>query len=110
MKSDLERVIINTAGFLNAPINESELKTLKEHLTFESMRNNPAVNYEKLIGSIKSRNPSISKDAKFMRSGKVRDFINYISNETAEKFDRWTKEKTEGTGLKFFEGEFTSQL
>ncbi|XP_065216849.1 luciferin sulfotransferase-like [Planococcus citri] len=47
MQKDLKSVIRKTSNFIDKSISESETETLLDHLSFSSMKNNPAVNYTK---------------------------------------------------------------
>lgn len=49
---------------------DEQVEKLKHHLSFESMKNNPAVNYEEVI-QINRRYNLIKESGSFMRSGEV---------------------------------------
>lgn len=70
LKQDLAGVIRRTAAFLGKQMDDDQVERLKQHLSFESMKNNPAVNYEEVI-EINRRHKLITEDGTFMRSGTV---------------------------------------
>ena len=49
MKKDLAAVIRKVSGFLNKTLTEDDVAKLTEHLTFNNMKNNKAVNNEDLV-------------------------------------------------------------
>jgi len=68
---DLPGVIQRVGAFLERPpLSEEQLQKLAHHLSFESMKNNPATNYEELV-KLNRQNNLIQEDGCFMRSGKV---------------------------------------
>lgn len=86
MKNDLQSTIEQVAKFLNKTVTEVQMRKLLEHLNFDSMKNNTAVNYEN------TRNTTL----KFMRKGVVGDYRNLMSEETIEKFDVWISKNDKG--------------
>ncbi|XP_014227592.2 sulfotransferase family cytosolic 1B member 1-like [Trichogramma pretiosum] len=104
MKKDIVSVIKKTADFLNKNLNDEEIERLAKHLSFESMKNNPAVNREFNIKWIKSNNVygESKVDGEFIRSGSVGQWKETMSEEMIEKFDAWTVENLKQCeGLKF---------
>ncbi|XP_069678908.1 luciferin sulfotransferase-like isoform X2 [Periplaneta americana] len=96
MKKDLAGVILRTAKFLNCTLDSDQLKDLCEHLSFESMRNNPCVvNQDDL--NLRKHRDVIGDVQPLIRKGKVggwkEDMTPYLANE----MDRWTMEKLKGT-------------
>lgn len=100
MKKDLEGVIHKVATFLEKKLTNEQLNKLKNHLSFESMKNNPSVNYEWMM---EERSKFSSIKGSFMRSGTVGSYKQRMSPELIEKFNRWTLENTKGTKLFFDE-------
>ena len=49
MKRDLDCVCQKVGRFLGKPINESQLSTLVDHLSFEKMKHNPSVNKSEIV-------------------------------------------------------------
>ncbi|XP_017122493.1 luciferin sulfotransferase [Drosophila elegans] len=95
MIKDLPSVVRRCAQFLGvqslvAPM--ASLQNLCEHLTFDNMRKNKAVNLEKVLPESSS---------KFIRNGKIGDWRNHMGNEMSERFDEWSEQNIRGAGLKF---------
>lgn len=112
MKKDLARVVRQCARFLNIDyeISDAAMKRLCQHLQFDSMQGNPAVNLEPLLGQVDINGnglashldaPTPSTDSKFIRKGQVGDWKNYMSAEVSHRFDQWIEENTRGSGLSF---------
>jgi len=99
MKKDLSSTIYKCAKFLNVEdcITHEDVLRLCDHLKFDRMQKNPAVNIESYL----SFNNDNEHGAKFIRKGQIGDWKNYMSNELSERFDEWTRENTAGTGLEF---------
>lgn len=95
---DLTSVIKRTAKFLNKELTPEQVEILRKHLSFESMKNNPAVNYEEVI-EINRKYKFIETEGNFMRSGQVGEWKQKMTPEWVEKFDKWSQAKLEGTGL-----------
>ncbi|XP_034255081.1 luciferin sulfotransferase-like isoform X2 [Thrips palmi] len=98
LKQDLAGVIRRTAAFLGKQMDDDQVERLKDHLSFESMKNNPAVNYEEVI-EINRRHKLITEDGVFMRSGTVGNWKVLMSPEQSKRFDDWSAENLKGTGL-----------
>ena len=49
MKHDLAKVIKRVSSFLNCPVPEDNMKHLVEHLSFDSMKKNAAVNKQDFV-------------------------------------------------------------
>ncbi|KAL0276597.1 UNVERIFIED_CONTAM: hypothetical protein PYX00_004140 [Menopon gallinae] len=101
MKKDQAGAIRKAAQFLNKTLTEEEIQKLAEHLSFNNMRQNPAVNLEPIIS--RKMGPEFLKnnDIRFIRKGQVGDYKNYMSEELIKRFDKWTEENLRGTGLTF---------
>lgn len=76
-----------------------ELTTLVEHLSFTSMKNNPAVNNTDVMTFFHQ----ITKKEKgeFMRCGNTGQWETHMKPELIERFDNWTRENLKGTQLYF---------
>ncbi|KAH8293532.1 hypothetical protein KR054_001367 [Drosophila jambulina] len=94
MIKDLPRVVRRCARFLGVEnlLTAASQQQLCEHLTFDKMRANKAVNLEKLLPESSS---------KFIRNGKIGDWRNHMGNEMSERFDDWTEKHVRGAGLTF---------
>lgn len=98
LKQDLAGVIGRTAAFFGKEFNDEQVEKLRQHLSFESMKNNPAVNYEEVI-EINRKYNLITEEGSFMRSGTVGNWKGLMSDELSQRFDQWSQEKLAGTGL-----------
>ncbi|GBP27752.1 Estrogen sulfotransferase [Eumeta japonica] len=101
MKRDLASVIRRTAEFLGKTVTENEVDKLCEHLSFDSMKNNKAVNLETILersfGEEYLRNTTL----RFIRKGEIGDWKNYMSDDLSRRFDKWAEHHLKGTGLSF---------
>lgn len=102
MKRDLLPVIRRVAKFLGKTLTDDQIEKLKNHLSFESMKKNPAVNYEPLVEFVKKCiGEKYASDGIFMRTGTVGNHKSLMSKEQIDQIDKWTEEHITGTGLKF---------
>jgi estrone sulfotransferase len=85
---------------LGKELNEAQVSLLTEHLSFDSMRNNPSVNYEAVM-EINRKFKLTPADGHFMRSGQVGNYKEAMSAELILEFDRWTQENLAGSELSF---------
>jgi hypothetical protein len=101
---DLPSVIRQTAKFLGKDLSSEKVDILNKHLSFASMKDNPAVNYEDVVEINRKYNlineDEISKGS-FMRSGQVGDYKAKMTPEMITRFDEWTYKHLKGTGLSF---------
>jgi len=96
LSKDLKGSIQKVARFLGAQrpnqpvgeLGEEEVEGLLEHLSFNSMRNNPAVN-EACFESCAVTKEGF-QSVKFMREGKVGQHKLALNEQQAERFQRWT--------------------
>ncbi|KAK5638504.1 hypothetical protein RI129_012799 [Pyrocoelia pectoralis] len=96
MIKDLKSIIQRTCAFLELnPLTEEQLERLCTHLSFNCMKNNSAVNYEKVLKDRKQYNPT--DDGALIRSGKVGGYKEEMSPELIDKFDEWIKKNIENT-------------
>ena len=85
-------MIKETTKFLGKDVlSENEMKTLEKHLSFASMKANPAVNYEEAV-EINKRFKLIEREGEFMRNGKLNQWREHMSKEMVNRFDSWTEE------------------
>lgn len=77
-----------------------ETTTLVKHLSFESMKVNPAVNNDDQLIFFQKLTNSDEK-GEFMRNGNTDQWVKYMSPELVERFDDWTRENLKGTRLYF---------
>ncbi|XP_044262681.1 luciferin sulfotransferase-like isoform X1 [Tribolium madens] len=96
MKKDLRKVIQSVSEFLERPLNDQQVDILLVHLSFEKMKQNPAVNKEDMINIFKKHNLTNS-DGRFFRSGKTGDYKVIMPSEMINRFDEWIQRNTEGS-------------
>ncbi|KFB39783.1 AGAP012672-PA-like protein [Anopheles sinensis] len=83
MKQDLRSVIGRVCAFFGKSYSDAELQQLVDHLSFESMRENSAVNYE---------DPNVPRidGSRFMRKGQLASWKEELSPEMIKALDQWT--------------------
>lgn len=101
MKKDLSSVIRTTAKFLEKDLKADQIEALTRHLSFESMKSNPSVNYG-LMTEMNRKFKLIDYNGEFMRSGLVGGYKESMPLETIEKFDRWIEKNTKNTDFKLY--------
>lgn len=69
-----------------------QVDRLLVHLSFKSMKNNRAVNYEPVIEKIKEYR-LIEEDGSFMRCGEVGEWKEVMSPELSAQFEKRDREK-----------------
>uniref|UniRef100_A0A182RPQ6 Sulfotransferase domain-containing protein n=1 Tax=Anopheles funestus TaxID=62324 RepID=A0A182RPQ6_ANOFN len=87
MKRDLPAVVSKVCQFFGKSYNEQQLGKLYEHLSFKSMRENKACNYE-------DANQPRKEDDRFIRKGELESWKQELTTELIEILDQWTMEKT----------------
>jgi len=100
MKQDLPSVIRIVSKFLNKSLTEEEIQGLAEHLSFDSMKKNKAVNADEGI-ELRKKNNLAYEDGSFIRSGTVGKYKEELSPEIIKEFDTWIKKNIDGTDLVF---------
>nr|CAH0100697.1 unnamed protein product [Daphnia galeata] len=96
LKKDLRGGIEKVAKFLGKSLSEDQLEKLVQHLTFENLSKNSAVNKEdgKTSGSF-------HEDGNFMRKGETGDWEKHFSPELSRKIDEWTELNLRGSDIIF---------
>lgn len=94
---DLKGTLRRVCSFFNKSYSEDQLETLTKHLSFESLKNNKAVNFSDVTQRTLLESNRTDKLAdpnyKFMRQGEVEGWKKELDQETIEKFDEWTNRK-----------------
>ncbi|XP_049841721.1 luciferin sulfotransferase-like [Schistocerca gregaria] len=101
MKEDLATVVRRMAAFLGKPIAEEMVAKLVDHLSFDSMRDNPAVNNSSAVEHIRKEHqlePAASTGRSFMRRGVVGEGGQRLSEGVQRRLERWTEERLQGRG------------
>lgn len=96
LKNDLPAVINKVSAFLGKSYDPDQIKKLQEHLSFENMKNNPAVNYQHIV-DVNRKYGFIEAEGSFMRSGTVGDFKAHLTKEQIDEIEKWTQENLKGT-------------
>ena len=89
---DPKETIRTIAKFLKKEMSDADVDKLANHVSFESMKENPMTNMKSMPFYDQSISP-------FMRKGTVGDWKNYFTVEQSEYFDELYKEKVSHTGL-----------
>ena len=87
----MPNVIRKTADFLGKTCSDKQVEELAHHLSFESMKNNPATNYE-LVVELNQKYKLIDVKGNFMRSGQVGEWKKEMSEDIVQQLNEWTKE------------------
>ncbi|XP_055708846.1 luciferin sulfotransferase-like [Phlebotomus papatasi] len=94
MKKDHPSVIRRTAEFLGKCYTDEQITSLADHLSFEKMSQNEAVNFEKQMkGFRKVFNMEKNNNFNFIRKGKVGSFREEMPAKWIEIFDSWIQER-----------------
>lgn len=87
MKRDLRSVVKQVASFLDKSITNEQMEQLIKHLSFDSMKENPAVNFTHRFKG---------HEHPFMRKGVIGDYENKMSPEIIKQFDDWISKNNPG--------------
>jgi len=107
MKLDLPSVAAKVAKFLgkSLPSSPQGMNAFMEHLSFDKMKTNKAVNKDDFMTVCKEAfgltEDQHANEFKFMRKGKAGDWKNHFDQETQRKFQNWEQKWLEGTDLAF---------
>ncbi|XP_071053903.1 luciferin sulfotransferase-like isoform X2 [Onthophagus taurus] len=92
MYSDLKGVVNKVSNFLGKSYSENEIDELVQHLSFDQMKINKAVNKESVVQT---------EDARFMRIGKTDSYKTELNEEMIDKLNKWVLENVKGTNLPY---------
>ncbi|CAG9118785.1 unnamed protein product [Plutella xylostella] len=101
MKRDLPSVVRRTATFLNKTLSDDDVAKLCDHLSFNNMKTNKAVNLETILERSYGKTYLESTQLRFIRKGEIGDWKNYMSEDLSRRFDQWADHHFKGTGLSF---------
>lgn len=101
MKHDLPSVIRKTADFLGKTLTDPQVEKLCDHLSFNNMKTNRAVNLEAILEKSFGKSYLEQTELRFIRKGEIGDWKNYMSDELSARFDEWAEQHKKGTGLSF---------
>lgn len=102
---DLKSSIYKVAEYLGKTLDEGQVTKLLDHLSFEKMKKNPAVNREDFQKLLKKHNLSPQTSKPFIRSGKVDGWREVMNTRQIESFKNWEMEnlqKADESFIKFF--------
>ncbi|KAK4884744.1 hypothetical protein RN001_001015 [Aquatica leii] len=99
MKKDLLSVIRKITAFLGKTLSEDKIPPLLQHLSFESMKTNQAVNQEDKIQNRIKHNLA-KKAGSFIRSGNVKKYKEEMSDLLIKKFDSWIQRNVDESSIK----------
>ncbi|XP_042241804.1 sulfotransferase 1A1-like [Homarus americanus] len=99
MKEDLAAVVRQVAEFLGKEVKEEEVSWLVHHCSFDQMSQNPAANNETFTTAPTEE----AKGIKFMRTGQVGDWKNYLTEEQQKAFKTWTLKNLEGSDFPYYQ-------
>ncbi|KAF5289177.1 hypothetical protein FQR65_LT02067 [Abscondita terminalis] len=95
MKNNLPSVVREVTTFLGKTLTENNLKKLCDYLSFDNLKNCKSFNMEEVV---KSKNDKMNINP-FVRSGKIGDHKNMMSDDITQVFRFQKKLFLEGTGL-----------
>lgn len=88
--------------FFNKCYSEEQLDTLAQHLSFESMRDNKAVNGQEWVDYCLRKTDRADKvkdvNFKFIRRGETDGWKQELTPELSREIDEWTKKKVTDPG------------
>lgn len=100
MKRDLKGEITKVCSFFGVDCSEDQLYSLCKHLSFDSMQDNVACNYEKESDTTwKTKHP----DERFIRRGEIDSWKTELSAELCQDLDDWNEKSIKN---KHFRGLF----
>lgn len=97
LKHNMDTILNDLCHFLGKPLSNEKLVVLKEHLQFDKMKANPAINPPHLKTVVQKLRPG--SDYTFLRRGQTGSHRDEMSPEFAQKFDEVTQERLKGFGL-----------
>lgn len=100
MIEDLPAAIRKTAKFLDKSPSDEEIAKLAEHLSFEQMKKNKAVNFEQITGLLQMLG-ILKEKYTFMRKGKIGSHKEELDEEMIRLLDTWCELNNTDTGLEF---------
>lgn len=90
-------MVERTAAFMGKTLSEGDKAKLLSHLSFESMKANPYVNYDEITDKL-TRVYGTERKTHFMRKGKVGSWREELAPQSIQKLDAWI-EKNRIKGL-----------
>ncbi|XP_063992922.1 uncharacterized protein LOC135170796 [Diachasmimorpha longicaudata] len=101
MKSDLISVIQRTAEFLiNTKLSSKKLNLLLHHLSFDSMKNNSAVNHNRMFDFTRQYLGALG-ETEFIRQGQVDQWRTVMAPDILGNFDDWMSKNLQSSDFSF---------
>ncbi|GLH10765.1 uncharacterized protein GBIM_15665 [Gryllus bimaculatus] len=94
MKKDLPATIRKVATFLGREVSAAQVAGLSDHLDFQSMRDNPAVNR---VPQLEAERGPLAPEQRFLRRGEVGDGRRVMAPTTAARLDTWSRQHLAGS-------------
>lgn len=92
-------MIRRTGQFLGKELTEEAVGQLAEHLSFGSMKTNPAVNLEEYAKIERERHGLLEQpDLQFIRRGETGSWRKEMTQDMSDRLDAWTQQRLKGTG------------
>ncbi|CAG0882449.1 unnamed protein product [Cyprideis torosa] len=103
MKSDIEGVINRVSKHLEVGLTKDQIAQLKDHLSFESMQNNPAVSFEESFSTFTSNfvHSLQNKQVQFYTKGKVGGWRSAFNPELNDAFNQYIEKYYKDTDLPY---------
>ena len=94
---NLPSIIRKTGAYLEKQLNDDQVKSLEEHLSFNSMKKNPIIfsttNLAASINESKIFGKNFKAEGEFFRKGESEQWKNSMPEEVIKQFDEWTETK-----------------
>ncbi|KAG8240887.1 hypothetical protein J6590_092607, partial [Homalodisca vitripennis] len=101
---DLSSEVKRVAEFLGKQLTANQVEILCKHLSFESMKNNPAVNFEDRKMLVKNLTEKQMK-GHVMREGKAGGWKETLSPDWVIRIDQWIHNRLQETEFSFLNRE-----
>jgi len=99
MKSDLAGVVTRVANFLGKTLTPKQMADLVDHLSFDQMKANSAVNKDDVLESVRIKTGM--EKGQFLRKGEVGDWRNHLTEAQVSRMAAWEEEGLAGSDFKF---------
>lgn len=97
MKHSLQQTLNKLCEFLNKSLTTDQMQALMNHLQFENMKNNPAINPDHLKEAVQNNRPG--SEYTFVRRGVTGSHKDEMPTEYIDKFNEITKKRFMGLDL-----------
>lgn len=101
MKRDLASVLRKTSAFLGRPVAEERIPALVDHLSFDKMKKNDAVNKSDMVQVSNEICGAKVERTAFMRQGKAGTWRASFTPEMTARFEEWENRWLKDSDFKF---------